>query len=90
MQLRAGSGFWHRDAVFQSILQTHHKFRECSFFLVIGLWSSCCAVVAWLFCTMPIGAVATKLAANGYQPHLEDFLLRLDFNSFYQTGLARQ
>ncbi|KAK1169289.1 gamma-tubulin complex component 6 [Acipenser oxyrinchus oxyrinchus] len=30
--------------------------------------------------------VVTKLVNRGYQPHLEDFLLRINFNSFYQDS----
>lgn len=28
--------------------------------------------------------MVTKLVNRGYQPHLEDFLLRINFNSYYQ------
>ncbi|ELK24639.1 Gamma-tubulin complex component 6 [Myotis davidii] len=31
-------------------------------------------------------AVVTKLVNRGYQPHLEDFLLRINFNSYYQDA----
>uniref|UniRef100_A0ABI7ZYE8 Tubulin gamma complex associated protein 6 n=1 Tax=Felis catus TaxID=9685 RepID=A0ABI7ZYE8_FELCA len=30
--------------------------------------------------------VVTKLVNRGYQPHLEDFLLRINFNSYYQDA----
>nr|XP_027808941.2 gamma-tubulin complex component 6 isoform X6 [Marmota flaviventris] len=30
--------------------------------------------------------VVTKLVNRGYQPHLEDFLLRINFNSYYQDS----
>jgi len=30
-------------------------------------------------------AVVTKLVERGYQPHLEDFLIRLNFNGYYKT-----
>lgn len=32
--------------------------------------------------------VVTKLVNRGYQPHLEDFLLRINFNSYYQDARA--
>lgn len=28
--------------------------------------------------------VVTKLVNRGYQPHLEDFLLRINFNNYYK------
>lgn len=28
--------------------------------------------------------MVTKLVNRGYQPHLEDFLLRINFNNYYQ------
>lgn len=31
-------------------------------------------------------AVVTKLVNRGYQPHLEDFLLRINFNNYYQDA----
>ncbi|KAG8517992.1 Gamma-tubulin complex component 6 [Galemys pyrenaicus] len=31
-------------------------------------------------------AVVTKLVNRGYQPHLEDFLLRINFNDYYQEA----
>ncbi|RXM94295.1 Gamma-tubulin complex component 6 [Acipenser ruthenus] len=31
-------------------------------------------------------ALVTKLVNRGYQPHLEDFLLRINFNSYYQDS----
>lgn len=30
--------------------------------------------------------VVTKLVNRGYQPHLEDFLLRINFNNYYQDS----
>lgn len=30
--------------------------------------------------------VVTKLVNRGYQPHLEDFLLRINFNNYYQDA----
>ncbi|XP_063783221.1 gamma-tubulin complex component 6 [Pseudophryne corroboree] len=30
--------------------------------------------------------VVTKLVSRGYQPHLEDFLLRINFNSYYKEN----
>ncbi|NXN97622.1 GCP6 protein, partial [Rhinopomastus cyanomelas] len=30
--------------------------------------------------------VVTKLVNRGYQPHLEDFLLRINFNSYYKDN----
>lgn len=30
--------------------------------------------------------VVSKLVNRGYQPHLEDFLLRINFNSYYQDA----
>lgn len=39
--------------------------------------------------TRPLAApptVVTKLVNRGYQPHLEDFLLRINFNSYYQDA----
>ena len=29
-------------------------------------------------------SVVSKLSARGYQPHLQDLLLRLNFNGFYE------
>ena len=40
-------------------------------------------------CTVFLAAVAGKLASTGYQPHLDDFLLRLDFNGFYSKFTRR-
>lgn len=34
--------------------------------------------------------VVTKLVNRGYQPHLEDFLLRINFNNYYQDARAGQ
>lgn len=34
----------------------------------------------------PALPVVTKLVNRGYQPHLEDFLLRINFNSYYQDA----
>lgn len=34
----------------------------------------------------PPPAVVTKLVNRGYQPHLEDFLLRINFNNYYQDA----
>lgn len=31
-------------------------------------------------------AVVTKLVNRGYQPHLEDFLLRINFNNYYKDS----
>lgn len=36
-------------------------------------------------CTTP-PTVVTKLVNRGYQPHLEDFLLRINFNNYYQDA----
>ena len=30
--------------------------------------------------------VVSKLVNCGYQPHLEDFLLRINFNNYYQDS----
>ena len=30
-------------------------------------------------------SVVGKLSSRGYQPHLQDLLLRLNFNGFYDT-----
>jgi gamma-tubulin complex component 6 len=30
--------------------------------------------------------VVTKLVNRGYQPHLEDFLLHINFNNYYQDS----
>lgn len=30
--------------------------------------------------------VVTKLVNRGYQPHLEDFLLRINFNNYYKDN----
>jgi gamma-tubulin complex component 6 len=30
--------------------------------------------------------VVTKLSCRGYQPHLQDLLLRLNFNQFYDDS----
>ena len=40
---------------------------------------STCVCVSLSFLT----TVISKLVQRGYQPHLEDFLLRLNFNNFY-------
>lgn len=31
-------------------------------------------------------SVVTKLVNRGYQPHLEDFLLRINFNNYYKDS----
>lgn len=33
-----------------------------------------------------VSAVVSKLVDKGYQPHLEDFLLRLNFNNYYKDS----
>ena len=38
------------------------------------------------FPLLPPPPVVTKLVNRGYQPHLEDFLLRINFNSYYQDA----
>ena len=39
-------------------------------------------------CALPISLppVVSKLVNRGYQPHLEDFLLRINFNNYYQDA----
>ena len=37
-----------------------------------------------------LSAVVSKLVTRGYQPHLEDLLLRLNFNDFYGQHHYRQ
>lgn len=34
----------------------------------------------------PRPPVVSKLVNRGYQPHLEDFLLRINFNNYYQDA----
>ena len=34
----------------------------------------------------PPPPVVSKLVNRGYQPHLEDFLLRINFNNYYQDA----
>lgn len=34
----------------------------------------------------PPHPVVSKLVNRGYQPHLEDFLLRINFNNYYQDA----
>lgn len=35
-----------------------------------------------------LSSVVTKLVNRGYQPHLEDFLLRINFNNYYKDSWA--
>lgn len=36
-----------------------------------------------MYTGLSVFIVLAKLIARGYQPHLEELLLRLNFNSFY-------
>lgn len=36
--------------------------------------------------TVFVFAVVSKLVDKGYQPHLEDFLLRINFNNYYKDS----
>jgi hypothetical protein len=56
-----------------------------SLFIVTVANVRCCRcwIVKMFFFSV---TVAGKLVASGFQPHLEDFLLRLDFNHYYANA----
>lgn len=43
-----------------------------------------CYIHQWCFCTLFYFPVISKLVKRGYQSHLQDFLLRLNFNDYYK------
>lgn len=76
---------------FALMQQSYNTFKYYSHFLFKGELSSAGGRVrgggqglTQLCATLP--AVVTKLVNRGYQPHLEDFLLRINFNNYYQDA----
>lgn len=49
---------------------------------------SCLSLKSSMELNLPVSvsAVVSKLVDKGYQPHLEDFLLRLNFNNYYKDS----
>lgn len=68
------------DAVanYEKMCEIHAKFREALSLLLKGRTAGHLCTYYNQLCT-----VITKLVARGYQPHLDDYLLRLNFNEFY-------
>lgn len=67
---------------YHTMCHTHRKFRETAGLLMKGKapYPLRCRQCV---CLSLLTTVISKLVQRGYQPHLEDFLLRLNFNNFY-------
>ena len=65
-----------------SLTHTHRTFRENTNLLVKG-WRDVSQLIfnSHILYSSP---VVQKLVERGYQPHLSEFLLRLNFNKFYK------
>ena len=61
--------------------ETHRRFHQRAQFLFTGKNITNVVIYPKHIHTH---IVVTKLVQRGYQPHLEDFLLRLNFNLFYK------
>lgn len=59
--------------------RTRGFIRGLSFYLQVRITELTCKCYNYIS-----NIVVTKLVQRGYQPHLEDFLLRLNFNLFYK------
>lgn len=80
---------------FALMQQSYSTFKYYSHFLfkgdcppgLGGLGDSGAGATRWAWLSSPPPpAVVTKLVNRGYQPHLEDFLLRINFNNYYQDA----
>ena len=81
------------QASYRVTCSTHRKFKEAAGLLIKGLWwidvggklgvILCMAPKYMVSLLLRPCPVVTKLVQRGYQPHLEDFMLRLNFNGFY-------
>ena len=90
VQVRNVNQFWKSADACAAVTRTHRKFRDCAAFLVVGMMDAQPFLFIFSFCFLNFlfatVAVASKLASAGYQQHLDDLLLRLDFNNFYQSA----
>lgn len=77
---------------FALMQQSYNTFKYYSHFLFKGEYLSVLWVArGWAKPLMQLlSSVVSKLVNRGYQPHLEDFLLRINFNNYYQDLRAGQ